>query len=78
MFNITNNRVKLYMLEFKNPIPVITPIGGGYAIYVSGGGTFENDIWTVVMEKGGNILHFRSDQLKMYKNATFDISSNEN
>jgi hypothetical protein len=66
------------MLEFKNPIPVITPIGGGYAIYVSGGGTFENDIWTVVMENGGNILHFRSDQLKIYKNATFDISSNEN
>jgi len=66
------------MLEFKNPIPVITPIGGGYAIYVSRGGTFENDIWTIVMEKGGNILHFRSDQIKMYKNATFDISSNEN
>lgn len=78
MFNIINNQLKLYMLEFKNPIPVITPIGGGYAIYVSGGGTFENDIWTVVMEKGGNILHFRSDQLKLYKNATFDISSNEN
>jgi len=66
------------MLEFKNPIPVITPIGGGYAIYVSHGGTFENDIWTIVMEKGGNILHFRSDQIKLYKNATFDISSNEN
>lgn len=67
------------MLEFKNPIPVFTPIGGGYAIYVTNGGTFENDIWTVVMENGGNILHFRSDQIRMYQNATFDIKkSNEN
>ena len=43
------------MLEFKNPIPVITPLGDGYAIYVLNGGTFENDIWTVVMENGGRI-----------------------
>lgn len=61
------------MLEFRNPLPVITPLGGAYAIYVTSGGTFENDIWTVVLENGGNILHFRSDQIKMYKNATFDI-----
>jgi hypothetical protein len=66
------------MLEFRNPIPVITPLGGAYAMYVTSGGTFENDIWTVVLENGGNILHFRSDQIKMYKNATFDIKSNEN
>jgi len=66
------------MLEFKNPIPVVTPLGDGYAIYVLNGGTFENDIWTVVMEDGGSIFHFRSDQLKIHKNATFDISSNEN
>lgn len=61
------------MLEFRNPLPVITPLGDAYAIYVTSGGTFENDIWTVVLENGGNILHFRSDQIKMYKNATFDI-----
>jgi len=61
------------MLEFKNPIPVITPMGQGYAIYVRDGGTFENDIWCVVLEDGGKILHFRSDHLKMYQNATFDI-----
>jgi hypothetical protein len=50
------------MLEFKKPIPVITPLGGGYAIYVSD------------LENGGDILHFRSDQIKIYKNATFDIT----
>lgn len=63
--------------EFRNPIPVITPLGGGYALYVSHGGTFENDIWCVVLEKGGRILHFRSDQLRMYKNPTFDIQVEE-
>ena len=61
--------------EFNNPIPVITPLGNGYAIYTRDSGTFENDIWTVVMEAEGIILHFRTDQLKMYKNATFDITS---
>lgn len=58
--------------EFNNPIPVITEIGEGYALYTRDGGTFENDIWTVVMEDG-RILHFRTDQLKIYANATFDI-----
>jgi hypothetical protein len=62
------------MLQFCTPIPVITPLGDGYAIYVTNAGTFENDIWTIVLEKGGNIFHFRSDQIKIHKNATFDIT----
>lgn len=61
------------MLEFKNPLPVVTPLGNGYAIYVTNSGTFENDIWCVALEQGGTIMHFRTDQLKIYKNATFDI-----
>ena len=59
--------------EFRNPIPVITPLGGGFAIYVRDGGTFENDVWAVALEEGGAIRHFRTDQLRIYKNATFDI-----
>ena len=59
--------------EFKNPMPVITPMGEGYAIYVRDGGTFENDIWAVALEEGGKILHFRVDQLRIYKNSTFNI-----
>ena len=62
------------MLEFKSPIPVVTPMGNGYAIYVCNSGTFENDIWTVALENGGRVLHFRSDQIRIYKNATFDIN----
>jgi hypothetical protein len=65
------------MLEFKNPIPVITPLGPAYAIYVTYGGTFENDIWTVALEDGGHVRHFRSDQIMIHTNATFDISKNK-
>lgn len=61
------------MLEFSTPIPVVTPLGEGYAIYVTNGGTFENDIFTIVLEDGGNIKHFRSDQIQVYQNLTFDI-----
>ena len=62
--------------EFNNPMPVVTPLGDGYAIYMRDGGSFENDIWTIVLEEGGKILHFRTDQIKMFKNATFDIKNN--
>jgi hypothetical protein len=65
------------MLEFRNPIPVITSMGGGYAIYVSNSGTFENDIWTVCLENGGKVLHFRTDQIRIYQNATFDIAQED-
>lgn len=61
------------MLEFKSPLPVVTELGNGYAIYVTDGGTFENDIFTVVLEDGGLVKHFRSDQIKVYQNLTFDI-----
>lgn len=63
------------MTEFKNPIPVIVEDGKeGYAIYVSDGGTFENDIWCVVLCDGGHVRHYRSDQIRLYVNSTFDIS----
>ena len=65
------------MLEFKSPIPVVTQLGNGYAIYVTNGGTFENDIWAVCLENGGEIRHFRSDQIKIHNNSTFDIKKDE-
>ena len=61
-------------LEFKNPIPVVVEDNKeGYAIYVRDGGTFENDIWCIVLCEGGAIRHYRSDQIKAYRNMTFDI-----
>jgi hypothetical protein len=62
------------MLQFFTPIPVITPLGGGHAIYATNSGAFENDIWAVALEEGGKIMHFRTDQINVYKNATFDIT----
>lgn len=62
------------MLEFKNPIPVIVENNKeGYAIYVSNGGTFENDIWCVVLCDSGVVRHYRSDQLKIHNNATLGL-----
>jgi hypothetical protein len=60
--------------EFKKPIPVIVESNKeGYALYVSESGTFENDIWCVVHCDGGIVRHYRSDQIKIHKNETFDI-----
>lgn len=62
------------MLEFKKSIPVIVEGDKeGYAIYVTNSGTFENDIWCVVHCDGGIVRHYRSDQIRIYKNETFNI-----
>jgi len=62
------------MMEFTHPIPVITPLGDGYAMYVTNGGTFENDVWCVCMCQGGHVRHFTSDQIRIHKNGTFDVT----
>ena len=63
------------MLEFNNPIPVIVENDkNGYAIYVTNGGQFENDVWCVVHCLTGIIRHYRSDQIKIHYNSTFGIT----
>lgn len=60
--------------EFNNPIPVVVEDGKeGYAIYVRDGGSFENDIWCVALCDGGVVRHYRSDQIRIYANATLDL-----
>lgn len=62
------------MLEFKKPIPVIVEDDKeGYALYVTDSGMLENDIWCVVHCDGGIVRHYRSDQIKIHKNKTFNI-----
>lgn len=63
-------------LEFSHPIPLFTPLGRGYAIYVRDGGTWENDIWCVALESG-EVRHFRSNQIKIENNGTFDIKNSK-
>jgi hypothetical protein len=66
------------MLEFQNPIPVIVENEiEGYAIYVTNGGSFENDMWCVAHCNGGIVRHYRSDQIKIYINATLGIQKME-
>ena len=62
------------MLEFQNPIPVIVEGDKqGLAIYVTNGGTFENDIWCVVHCEEGIVRHYRSNQIRIHYNGTFGI-----
>jgi hypothetical protein len=61
--------------EFRNPIPVTTPLGDGLLIYVRDGGTFCNDIFAVVLECDGVIRHMRTDQFSLLRNDTFDIKN---
>lgn len=64
--------------EFRDPIPVVIEDNkDGYAIYVRDSGTWENDIWCVVHCDSGCVRHYRSDQIKMYANATFNITKND-
>jgi len=62
------------MMEFKNPIPVTTSLGDGMAIYVVNSGTFANDVWTVALNNG-TIRHFRTDQITIEDNATWNLRS---
>jgi len=62
------------MLEFNNPIPVVTEDGqDGFAIYVTNGGSFENDVWAVALCKGGYVRHYLSSQIRIFNNATLGI-----
>lgn len=62
------------MLQFTNPIPVIVETNKeGYAIYVTSGATFENDIWCVALCDGGDVRHYLSAQIKIHANATLGI-----
>lgn len=56
-----------------SPIPVTTPLGDGYILYITEGGMLENDEITVVLNEGGQIRHFTSDQVRVWKNSTYGI-----
>jgi hypothetical protein len=66
------------MLELQRPFPVDTPLGYGWAIIVSRESNLANDIWTVVMERDGAFVHFRSEQIWALPNGTLDINTQPN
>lgn len=59
--------------EFNNPIPVITPLGEGIALYVKSNGALENDEVTVVMKDGGQWRHFNTGDIRSHHNETYGI-----
>lgn len=63
--------------EFNKPIPVKTPLGYGYLLYVQPSGLYCNDIFAVVLEKDGMIRHMLTHQFAIIKNDTFDIQNDE-
>ena len=60
------------------PIPVTTPLGDGYLLYVKSNNMFENDEFAIVLSNGGDIKHFNSSQVKIWHNATYDIKKQQN
>jgi len=61
------------IFEPRNPIPVITPLGDGYILYIKSNGFLDNDEVTVVLLNGGGIKHFDITQLKVWHNETYGI-----
>lgn len=64
--------------EFRNPMPVETPLGYGMLVYVRDGGVFSNDIFAIVSKADGKLRHFRSTQFRFLLNHTFDIKNEGN
>jgi hypothetical protein len=61
--------------EFRNPMPVETPLGYDLLVYVRDGGAFSNDVFAIVSEVDGKLRHFRNDQFRFLPNPTFDIEN---
>jgi len=58
-------------------VPVVTPKGDGFLIYVESGYWLENDVWTCVLKDGGLVLHFQSIDCKIFQNLTYGINKGE-
>lgn len=62
---------------FPFPYPVTTPLGAGYAIYVTTSPMWENDTWCVQLDDG-RVLHFSTNQIRGVTNKTYDIAVTPN
>ncbi len=61
------------IFEPRNPTPCTTPLGDGYVWYIKTNGMLENDEITVILNDGGKIKHFTSDQVSIWRNETYGI-----
>ncbi|HEY6437886.1 MAG TPA: hypothetical protein VIY47_14945 [Ignavibacteriaceae bacterium] len=65
------------IVVFDIPIPVKTPLGDAYAIYVYHNGMYDDDEWTCAMMEDGQVRHFVSSQIKLWNNQTYGILKKE-
>lgn len=54
--------------EFRTPIPVHTEHGDGTAILIIDYGLDVNTIWVVRLSKTGKVLHYYSEDIRIYGN----------
>lgn len=57
----------MIILQLNPQIPVLTPNGDGDAIFLIDYGITVNTVW-VVRHSGGKILHYYSDDIRVYGN----------
>ena len=62
--------------EFNQLIPVETPLGEGYLLYVCNPGMYTNACYAVVLEDG-RIRHFMDHQITVVRNDTLQIFPKE-
>lgn len=62
------------LVVFDFPVPVSTPLGHGYILYVKSNPIYNNDEITCVLFETGEIKHFTSDMIFVTKNSTYSIN----
>lgn len=55
------------------PIPVVTPLGDGYVVYIKDNGMHDNDEICVALCDSGQWRHFNSGDIKSTNNSTYGI-----
>jgi hypothetical protein len=61
--------------EFRQFIPVETPFGDGYLLYMVDTGWYCNAIYAVVCCSDGQIRHMTDTQFSVVRNDTADIKT---
>lgn len=65
----------MFMLKLDPPIPVETPKGKGYAIFIRDYSLEYDDMWTVVLDSNGEFWTFNNKDVRAQKNYTLGRKS---
>lgn len=61
----------------SSPMPVHTPLGGGYVVYIKSNFMWENDEVCVAMLIDGQWRHFNTADIKSWTNKTYGINEDK-